>query len=102
MPPEYRGGRDNDPPLRRAPDPARAQGRAPSAENRPADGLRAQPFTDDVFGEYHGRRKEAGSPFGLLTGVLIGVAIVGGIGWYLWSSGALSMGGSDSGVPLLV
>jgi hypothetical protein len=90
--------RDNDdPPLRRAPDQKRSQ----PAENRPADDLRVQPFTDDVFSEYHSRRKEAGAPFGLIAGVVIGVAAVAGIGWYLWNSGALG-GGPADGVPQLV
>ncbi len=91
--------RDNDdPPLRRAPDQKRSQ----SAESRSADDLRVQPFTDDVFSEYHTRRKEAGAPFGLIAGVVIGVAAVAGIGWYLWTSGALGGGSSADGVLQLV
>lgn len=91
--------RDNDdPPLRRTPDQKRSQ----SAETRSADDLRVQPFTDDVFSEYHTRRKEAGAPFGLIAGVVIGVAAVAGIGWYLWNTGALGGGGPVDGVPQLV
>ncbi len=91
--------RDNDdPPLRRAPDQKRGQ----SAENRPADDLRVQPFTDDVFSEYHTRRKEAGAPFGLIAGVVIGVAAVAGIGWSLWNSGVIGGRGPVDGVPQLV
>ncbi len=91
--------RDNDdPPLRRAPDQKRGQ----TADAKSADDLRVQPFTDDVFSEYHTRRKEAGAPFGLIAGVVIGVAAVAGIGWYLWNSGALGGGGSGNGVPQLV
>ena len=91
--------RDNDdPPLRRAPD----QKRKEAGETRAADDLRVQPFTDDVFSEYHTRRKEAGAPFGLIAGVAIGVVAVAGIGWYLWSSGALSTGGPTDGAPQVV
>lgn len=91
--------RDNDdPPLRRTPDQKRGQ----TADTKSADDLRVQPFTDDVFSEYHTRRKEAGAPFGLIAGVVIGVAAVAGIGWYLWNSGALGGGGSGNGVPQLV
>lgn len=90
MPSGYKGPRDNDPPLRRS----GAQG----AENRPSDDLRVQPFTDDVFSEYQARRKEnSGSPLGLIAGVAIGVAAVAGIGWYMYSSGALTGGGSGTG-----
>lgn len=89
---------DDDPPMRRAPDQKRSQ----PSETRSADDLRVQPFTDDVFSEYHTRRKEAGSPFGLIAGVAVGVLAVAGIGWYLWSSGALMGGSSADGGPQLV
>jgi len=90
MPSGYKGPRDNDPPLRRS----GAQG----ADNRPSDDLRVQPFTDDVFSEYQARRKEnSGSPLGLIAGVTIGVAAVAGIGWYMYSSGALIGGGTGTG-----
>ncbi len=94
MPPEFRGGRENEPPLRRP-------GTQPP-ENRSADDLRVQPFTDDVFSEYQARRKDSsGSSFGLIAGLVIGVAAVGGIGWYMYSTGALTMGG-PGGTPQLV
>jgi len=96
MRPGYPGSRDNDPPLRRT---GASEGRP--AEPRPADDLRAQPFTDDVFSEYRARSKENNSSFGLIAGVVIGIAAVGGIGWYLWSTGALTTGG-EGGVPQLV
>jgi len=90
MPSGYKGPRDNDPPLRRS----GAQG----ADNRPSDDLRVQPFTDDVFSEYQARRKEnSGSPLGLIAGVAIGVAAVAGIGWYMYSSGALTGSGTGTG-----
>lgn len=90
MPSGYKGPRDNDPPLRRS----GAQG----SETRPSDDLRVQPFTDDVFSEYQARRKEnIGSPLGLIAGVAIGIAAVAGIGWYMYSSGALTGGATGSG-----
>lgn len=97
MPPEFKGVRDTDPPLRRA--------GVPPAEGQPADGgLRARSLTDsdDIYSEYHGRRKESSSSFGRVAGVVIGLAVVVGIGWYMWSSGALTPAGSADGAPQLV
>lgn len=99
MPPEFKGVRDTDPPLRRSGGPA--------AEGRPADdsGLRARSLTesDDVYSEYHARRKDGGSSsFGLIAGVVIGLSAVGGIGWYMWSSGSLSPGAASNGAPQVV
>jgi len=86
--------RDNDPPMRRT--------GGPPAEGRTADDLRAQPFTDDVFSEYHARRRDAGNkPVGLIAGVAIGLVAVGGIGWYMYANGMLS-GSTPGGVPQLV
>jgi hypothetical protein len=65
----------------------------------PGDDLRATPFTDDVFSEYHARRKSSGRGYGLIVGIVIGLAAIGGIGWYMWDSGLLTMTG---GVPQLV
>lgn len=94
MPAEFRGGRENEPPLRRP--------GAQPPETRSADDLRVQPFTDDVFSEYQARRKDnSGASFGLIAGLVIGVAAVGGIGWYMYSSGALTMGG-QGGTPQIV
>ncbi len=95
MAPEYRGGRDAEPPLRRAAGPQPQDG-------KPADELRVQPFTDDVFSEYHARRKDGRSSFGLIAGVVIGVAVVGGIGWYMWNTGALTSSAPVTGEPQLV
>ena len=59
------------------------------------DDLRATPFTDDVFNDddYYGRRPAAskgGRSFTLIAGVVIGVAIVGGVAWYAMKGGAMN------------
>ncbi len=54
-------------------------------EGRSAD-LRATPFTDDVFNDdYYGRRtsRSSGSrSFSVIIGVILGVAVAAGAGWY--------------------
>jgi hypothetical protein len=66
--------RDSDgPPLRRS---------GPRRDDRDdRDDLRATPFTEEVF-EDERRREGRGRPFGLVVGVVLGVAIVGGVLWY--------------------
>lgn len=59
------------------------------------DDLRATPFTDDVFNDddYYGKRpatSKGGRSFTLIAGVVIGVAIVGGVAWYAIKGGAMS------------
>ncbi|MGE4063538.1 MAG: SPOR domain-containing protein [Rhodospirillaceae bacterium] len=63
--------------------------------------MRVQPFADDHFNEYQARRKEPTSSVGLIAGLVIGIAAVAGIGWYMWSSGAITMDG-PGGAPQLV
>jgi hypothetical protein len=69
--------RDGDgPPLRREDEP----------RAKPNDGLRASPFTEDVFDdEYYGRRprRTGGISFGVITGVVFFAAIVAAAGWYI-------------------
>lgn len=95
--------RDTDPPLRRSGGPSaghRPEGR--SGEGRAGEG-RAQSFAEDVFSEYHTRRREAGGrPYGLIAGVAIGLVAVAGIGGYMWSKGLLSPGAGPGGTPQLV
>lgn len=93
MAPGYPGSRDTDPPLRRP-------GSQPP-ESRVADDMRGQPFTDDVFNEYQSRRKEPNSSFGVIAGLIIGIAAVAGIGWYMLSSGVITLD-TPSGAPQLV
>ena len=65
--------RDGDgPPLRR--EDARSK--------PPADGLRASPFTEDVFDdEYYGRRpRSSGVSFGTVVGVVFFAAVVAAAG----------------------
>ena len=74
--------RDGDgPPLRR---PESRVSLTPG-EGRSGD-LRATPFTDDVFNDdYHGRRattSEGNKSYSVIIGVVLGVAIAGGAGWY--------------------
>ena len=59
------------------------------------DDLRATPFTDDVFNDddYYSRRPTAskgGRSFTLIAGVVIGLAIVGGVAWYALKGGAMN------------
>lgn len=59
------------------------------------DDLRATPFTDDVFSDddYYGRRpttSKGGRSFTLIAGVVIGLAIVGGVAWYALKGGAMN------------
>ncbi|MSO98129.1 MAG: SPOR domain-containing protein [Rhodospirillaceae bacterium] len=66
--------------------------------------LRATPFTEDVFDdEYYNRRgsKAAGSPFGLILGVIVGAALAGGGAWFVLNE--QNVGGLDSsgGVPVV-
>lgn len=90
--------RDDDPPLRR---PGGGASGGHGGETRPTDDLRAQPFTDDVFSEYHARRKEHGNGRGLMIGVAIGLVAVAGLGLYMWSNGMLSPGASSGPPPLV-
>jgi hypothetical protein len=74
------------PPLRREDTKARPTGR---------DELRATPFTDDVFDDdYYGRRRSSakgGRTVSLVVGVVLGLAIVGGVGWYALKDGGMSL-----------
>ncbi len=80
--------RDGDgPPLRR---------QEPKAPSTPGDGradLRATPFTDDVFGEddYRGRRSrraaDENKSFSVIVGVILGVVVAGGAGWFFLRDG---------------
>ena len=59
------------------------------------DDLRATPFTDDVFNDddYYGKRpatSKGGRSFTLIAGVVIGVAIVGGVAWYALKGGVMN------------
>jgi hypothetical protein len=70
--------RDGDgPPLRRED--------APRTTKPPADGLRASPFTEDVFDdEYYGRRpRSSGLSFSTIVGVVFFAAVVAAAGWYI-------------------
>jgi hypothetical protein len=71
--------RDGDgPPLRREDTPQKPVGR---------DELRATAFTDDVFDDdYYGRqrRKKSGRSLNLAVGIVLGLAIAGGAGWYVF------------------
>jgi len=58
------------PPLRRS-EPRRGE----------SNDLRATPFTEEVF-EDERNREGRGRPFGLIVGVVLGVAVVGGVLWY--------------------
>lgn len=79
------GDRD-DPPLRRE-------------EVKPAagDDLRAAPFTDHVFDDdYYGRsaKQSGGRSYGLIMGIVFGIAIAGGVGYFAFApSGSLTSGG---------
>lgn len=85
--------RDGDgPPLHREDGkPRSGDGRSSS---RGGEDLRATPFTDDVFeDDYYGRRPASGKGgrgFSLIAGVVIGLAIVGGVAWYALKDGAMS------------
>jgi hypothetical protein len=80
--------RDGDgPPLRR---------QEPKAPSTPGDGrtdLRATPFTDDVFGEddYRGRRSrraaDENKSFSVIVGVILGLVVAGGAGWFFLRDG---------------
>jgi hypothetical protein len=68
------------------------------AETKPDDGagLRATPFTDDVFDDeyYRGRgRASGGSPLGLAVGVLFGAALAGGAAWLVLKDQAVNVAG---------
>lgn len=70
--------RDGDgPPLRRED--------APRTAKQPTDGLRASPFTEDVFDdEYYGRRpRSSGLSFSTVVGVVFFAAVVAAAGWYI-------------------
>jgi hypothetical protein len=72
--------RDGDgPPLRRED--------ATRTTKPPADGLRASPFTEDVFDdEYYGRRpRSSGLSFSTIVGVVFFAAVVAAAGWYILS-----------------
>jgi len=84
----------------------RRQGSGPEKTPGPdaGDGLRAQPFTDDVFDDdYYSRRGRTGGgrSFGLVVGIIFGIAIAAGAGWYL-IEGQGGMGFSSSGEPVEV
>ncbi len=69
------------------------------AEPKPDDGtsLRATPFTEDVFDDeyYRGRgRAVAGSPLGLIIGVVFGAVVAGGAAWFVLKD--QSLGGANS------
>ena len=50
---------------------------------RDTDSLRATPFTDEVFAERDERPARSGGPSAsLIVGVVLGVVLVGGVGWY--------------------
>lgn len=46
------------------------------------DTLRATPFTDEVFAERDGPPRTGGASVSLIVGVVLGVVLVGGVGWY--------------------
>ncbi|TAK98789.1 MAG: SPOR domain-containing protein [Rhodospirillaceae bacterium] len=62
---------------------------------KPAEGLRASPFTEDVFDdEYYGRRRRGGGiSFGVIAGVVFVAAIVAAVGWYIVGERSASTGG---------
>jgi len=67
-------------------------------ETKPDDGtgLRATPFTDDVFDDeyYRGRgRATGGSPLGLIVGVVFGAALAGGAAWFVLKDQAVNVAG---------
>ena len=69
------------------------------AETKPDDAtsLRATPFTEDVFDDeyYRGRgRAVAGSPLGLIIGVVFGAVLAGGAAWFVLKD--QSFGGANS------
>ena len=76
-------------------------------ESKPSDGsgLRATPFTDDVFDDeyYRGRgRATNGSPLGLIVGVIFGAIIAGGAAWFvLKDQNISSLTKTDGGVPIV-
>ena len=79
--------RDGDgPPLRRQ------EPKAPQTSDGRAD-LRATPFTDDVFSEddYRGRRTRRAAAenksFSVIVGVVLGVVVAGGAGWFFLRDG---------------
>ena len=80
--------RDGDgPPLRR---PESRVSLTPG-EGRSTD-LRATPFTEDVFNDdYDSRRpsRSEGRSFSVIIGIVLGVAVAGGAGWYFLRGGAL-------------
>jgi hypothetical protein len=71
-------------------DPAPDRGDGPSLrrdetrrEPERGDTLRATPFTDEVFADREpGDRASGGRSVSLIVGVVLGVALVGGVGWY--------------------
>ncbi len=79
--------RDGDgPPLRR-----QELNKAPQSSGDGRADLRATPFTDDVFNDdYHGRRprrSEEGRSFSVIVGVVLGLVVAGGAGWYFFRDG---------------
>ena len=51
------------------------------------DTLRATPFTDEVFAERDdGPPRTGGTSVSLIVGVVLGVVLVGGVGWYAFQS----------------
>src|SRR5579871_1505886 len=63
--------------------------------SKPAEGLRASPFTEDVFDdEYYGRRRRGGGiSFGVIAGVIFVAAMVAAAGWYIVGERSASTGG---------
>ena len=87
--------RDGDgPPLRR-------QDAHSGAGERGGD-LRATPFTDDVFtDDYYGRRKSRASgsrSLSVIVGVVLGVAIAAGAGWYLLRGSGINSAMDEHGI----
>jgi hypothetical protein len=68
-------------------------------------GLRATPFTEDVFDEeyYRGRgRGSSQSPLGLIVGVAFGAMLAGGAAWFVLTGQGPSPGTTSSdGVPVV-
>ncbi|MHB1205103.1 MAG: SPOR domain-containing protein [Rhodospirillaceae bacterium] len=58
----------------------------PKREADRGDTLRATPFTDEVFAERDPvDRSSGGRSFSLIAGVVLGLALVGGVGWYAFN-----------------
>ena len=53
------------------------------------DALRATPFTDEVFADRDdGAARSSGTSVSLIVGVVLGVVLVGGVGWYAFQNPA--------------